>query len=49
MRSLLAPFGCRYPVSFEREGPISPEMSALRLAIPQYLARRDKSRKDESD
>ncbi len=42
-------FGRRYPVSFEREGPISPEMSALRLAIPQYLARRDKSRKDESD
>jgi hypothetical protein len=33
----------RYPVSFEREGPISPEMRSLRLAIPQYLARRDKS------
>jgi hypothetical protein len=33
----------RYPAVFEREGPISPEMKALRLAIPEYLARRDKS------
>jgi hypothetical protein len=36
-------FGPSYPVIFEREGPISPEMKALRLAIPQYLAKRDKS------
>jgi hypothetical protein len=35
--------GPSYPVIFEREGPISPEMRALRLAIPQYLAKRDKS------
>lgn len=41
-------FGRRYPVSFDREGPISPEMRTLRMAIPQYLARRDKSRKDDS-
>lgn len=39
-------FGRSYPVVFEREGPVSPEMRALRRAIPQYLARRDKSRKD---
>jgi len=36
-------FGTSYPVSFEREGPISAEMRALRLAIPRYLAKRDKS------
>ena len=36
-------FGPTFPVIFEREGLISPEMMALRLAIPQYLARRDKS------
>jgi hypothetical protein len=36
-------FGPSYPVIFEREGPISPQMRALRLAIPQYLAKRDKS------
>jgi hypothetical protein len=36
-------FGPSYPVTFEREGPISPEMQALRSAIPGYLARRDTS------
>jgi hypothetical protein len=36
-------FGASYPVSFEREGPISPELRAFRLAIPGYLASKDKS------
>ena len=36
-------FGTSYPVSFEREGPISPEAMAFRLAISKYLASRDKN------
>lgn len=37
-------FGRTYPVSFEPEGPVSPEIRALRLAVPKYLASRDKVR-----
>lgn len=35
-------FGASYPVDFEREGPISSEIKAMRDAIPVYLANRDK-------